>query len=131
MSAKIKSVWDGALLGDGCWEWQRSRYPNGYGQLVRLPEQYAHRIAYAEYYGPFDRSLQVLHHCDNPPCIRPDHLFLGTVRDNVQDRNSKGRNPKTFVKYGGWCEKGIHYRDEPGRCKQCKAEYDRQRNLRA
>jgi hypothetical protein len=86
--------WKKALLGDGCWEWQGVRNPRstGYGQLKRNGKTLrAHRIAYEDWYGPIPAGMGVLHRCDNPPCIRPDHLFLGTPLDNAVDRNSKGR----------------------------------------
>jgi hypothetical protein len=66
-------------------------FPTGYG---RLGNRYAHRVAYQVAYGPFDPRLHVLHHCDNPTCVRPDHLFLGTQADNNMDRDMKGRRGK-------------------------------------
>lgn len=53
--------------------------------------QSAHRVAWIIANGQFDRSLCILHKCDNPVCVRPDHLFLGTVADNNQDKLDKGR----------------------------------------
>jgi hypothetical protein len=50
-----------------------------------------HRVAWELAFGPIPEGLWVLHHCDNPPCVRPDHLFLGTNLDNVQDKCRKGR----------------------------------------
>lgn len=51
-----------------------------------------HRVAWTVAYGSIPDGLCVLHHCDNPPCVRPDHLFLGTVIDNNADRDAKGRH---------------------------------------
>ena len=51
----------------------------------------AHRFSYELHYGKFDKSLCVLHKCDNPPCVAPDHLFLGTKADNNKDRDRKNR----------------------------------------
>lgn len=48
-------------------------------------------MAWEHYVGPIPDGVDVLHHCDNPPCVRPDHLFLGTARDNVGDMLAKGR----------------------------------------
>lgn len=68
---------------------------NDYGEL-RLDGKtcYAHRVAYGLFYGSgsIPRDVQVLHHCDNPSCVNPKHLFLGTARDNVQDAVKKGRH---------------------------------------
>jgi hypothetical protein len=84
---------------DGCWEWTAARFPVGYGK-VALPRakqgghgktEGAHRIAWILTNGPIPDGLWVLHHCDNRLCCRPDHLFLGTCRDNTQDASKKGR----------------------------------------
>lgn len=76
---------------DGCWLWTGSRFPAGYGRLRSLAERYAHRCAWMIFNGPIPDGLHVLHHCDNPPCVRPDHLWLGTPLDNMRDRDAKGR----------------------------------------
>lgn len=52
----------------------------------------AHRISWQLHFGPIPLGMWVLHHCDNPPCVRPDHLFLGTHPENMADRMAKGRN---------------------------------------
>jgi hypothetical protein len=78
--------------GDGCWEWGAGRDGRNYGQMnVDGRPRKASRLAYESAYGPFDDSLCVLHKCDNPPCCRPDHLFLGTKTDNAADRGAKNR----------------------------------------
>lgn len=80
--------------GDGCWVFTRgtSRHPHGYGSLsVNRRETLAHRVSWELAHGPIPPGLRVLHKCDNPPCVRPDHLFLGTQLDNVRDMWSKGR----------------------------------------
>ena len=85
--------WRRVKKTDGCWEWQGSRHPNGHGYFSagRASVGYAHRAAWEFVHGPIPFGLFVCHHCDNPPCVRPDHLFLGTQNDNVQDAVSKGR----------------------------------------
>jgi len=83
--------------GDGCWLWTGFRNRGGYG-LIGICEGgktvasiSASRQAWIFTHGPIPDGLQVCHHCDNPPCVRPDHLFLGTGKQNIQDAVSKGR----------------------------------------
>ncbi len=82
--------------GDGCWEWTASRNRNGYGNFrsrTFFPgELLAHRISWLIHKGDIPAGLQVLHNCDNPCCVRPDHLFLGTMVDNMKDMAAKGRH---------------------------------------
>jgi hypothetical protein len=81
---------------DECWPWQSSANPKGYGTHVRIDgEQLAHRSAYRVWVGPIPDGLCVLHHCDNPICCNPKHLFLGDNNDNTQDMIRKGRS-KSF-----------------------------------
>jgi len=81
-----------SISASGCWEWARSRAPNGYGRLkIGTRTVYAHRAAWTLHFGPIPPGLFVCHRCDNPPCVRPDHLFLGTSADNVRDSIEKGR----------------------------------------
>lgn len=84
--------WSRVQMGDGCWEWQGSRTQFGYGKLkVQGVERTTHRFSWELANGPIPEGAYVLHRCDNPPCVRPDHLFLGTARDNIVDAYSKGR----------------------------------------
>lgn len=80
--------------GDGCWEWTGRRSPAGYGML-KLPgarvSTSATRAAWVITFGSIQNDLHVCHKCDNPPCVRPEHLFLGTAKENHRDCLSKGR----------------------------------------
>lgn len=77
----------------GCWEWTMAKAPTGYGILtLARVKRYAHRTAYELANGPIPDGLFVCHHCDNPPCINPAHLFLGSQKDNMQDASRKGRS---------------------------------------
>lgn len=85
-----------------CWEWPGHRTAGGYGVLRTYGRSgrdlYAHRLIWEQYAGPIPEGIQVLHRCDNPPCVRPIHLFLGTVEDNVRDMWTKGRGKGGFVR---------------------------------
>lgn len=74
-----------------CWPWTGATNDKGYPQATYEGKVvYAHRIAYGLIYGMPDDNLEVCHHCDNPWCIRPNHLFLGTHTDNMVDAGNKG-----------------------------------------
>jgi hypothetical protein len=86
--------WAKVRKAAGCWEWIADRTAKGYGRKrwgsrVVL----AHRLSWELANGPIPAGLSVCHHCDNPPCVRPSHLFLGTARENVRDMVQKGRRP--------------------------------------
>lgn len=77
---------------DGCWEWIGAKDPNGYGNF-KIGKKYVktHRVSYLIHFGKIPKRLYVLHHCDNTSCVKPQHLFLGTQTDNMQDMMKKGR----------------------------------------
>lgn len=81
--------------GSGCWEWTASRFNNGYGKFWHGGENRgAHRVSYELYHGSIPDGMYVCHRCDNPACINPDHLFLGTSRDNAADKVAKERQAR-------------------------------------
>jgi hypothetical protein len=90
----IQRFWSHVDKGSSkaCWEWQASQVLDGYGntELVGLPRR-AHRAAWILAFGPIPEGFSVLHTCDNPPCVNPSHLFLGTQVDNMRDMVRKGR----------------------------------------
>ncbi|MEK6878053.1 MAG: HNH endonuclease signature motif containing protein [Nanoarchaeota archaeon] len=78
---------------NGCWEWFGCVNKKGYGGFyINGNTCRVHRFSYELKYGKIPNNLHVLHHCDNPPCVNPNHLFLGTPQDNVMDRCLKGRS---------------------------------------
>ena len=88
--------WSKVEMGPGCWRWTAALAPTGYGMIGRGPRQgtaYAHRLCWELTVGPIPAGLYVLHRCDNRWCVNPDHLFLGTHRDNIDDMVAKGRAP--------------------------------------
>jgi hypothetical protein len=78
-----------------CWIWNAQTCKDGYGKVkIEGKTVRGHRAFYQTFVGPIPDNLWVLHKCDNPSCVNPDHLFLGDVKDNVRDSIEKGRfNP--------------------------------------
>jgi len=98
MNTKEMAFWANVDISseNGCWEWQAGCLTTGYGAGYHSKNnQYrCHRYSYEYFFGKIPDGLMVLHSCDNRKCVRPDHLFLGTAKDNTHDCISKGR----FVK---------------------------------
>jgi hypothetical protein len=77
---------------EGCWEWTGGRNPNGYGKTtLHNRTTVVHRLSYEHFVGPIPNGFHVCHHCDNPPCFNPEHLFVGTPKENDDDMRAKGR----------------------------------------
>lgn len=78
---------------DGCWLWTAAINKNGYGAFAPTPTQVkrAHRVSWELHYGPIPPKIDVCHECDTRNCVRPDHLFLGTRKQNMEDCKLKGR----------------------------------------
>lgn len=84
---------------DECWPWTAARMPKGYGCMGvgKGVMEYAHRLAFWLVHGEIPDGKFILHHCDNPPCVNPAHLYAGTHQDNMNDMKSRGRQGRTIV----------------------------------
>jgi hypothetical protein len=87
---------------DACWPWQGTITAHGYGQISDAGRsRRAHRLAYELAVGEIPEGQQVCHRCDNPPCVNPAHLFLGSAAANQHDKRAKGRAAKGTANAGG------------------------------
>ncbi|QLB38224.1 HNH endonuclease [Sulfitobacter phage phiGT1] len=80
----------------GCWIWTAAKDQSGYGHfgVGAAKSRKAHRVSYEIYVGVIPRGLQVCHKCDTPSCVNPNHLFLGSLQDNMDDRAAKDRTAR-------------------------------------
>lgn len=122
-----------------CLEFQGSRTAHGYGRIhFAGGPMKAHRFAWLAAFGDIPEGLHVLHHCDNPPCCNPEHLFLGTHQDNMTDMDSKDSGMGALERARTHCPQGHPYDEAntfriPSRpnaryCRECRAAWVRKRN---
>jgi hypothetical protein len=114
-----------------CWEWIGHQDKDGYGRLrVNYEDLRAHRVSWELHNKKkIPPKLMVLHRCDNPSCINPDHLFIGTNTDNMQDAMAKGRGAPARLKSRTHCKFGHRFTEEntymitptKRRCRKCSA----------
>jgi hypothetical protein len=97
MVTNVEHFWSKVDKSGECWTWTAYRNANGYGEVRASKKLWlAHRFAWHLEHGEIPDGLNVLHSCDNPPCVRPLHLFLGTQLDNVKDCVQKRRNGTAY-----------------------------------
>lgn len=128
------------LRTDTCWEWDGRFDGVGYGTIQKSynsPNLGAHRASWLLHNGDIPDGMHVCHHCDNRKCVRPDHLFLGTAKDNLQDASRKGRLSvpgKSWERNKTHCSNGHPFNDANTYCwhnhricRVCRKENERRR----
>lgn len=122
-----------------CWFWLGTKIKKGYGLIISGRSQiFAHRFSWEVHnQKPVPEDMFVLHKCDNPPCVNPDHLYVGTIAQNMRDRDERKRGwpaKLTHCKYGHEFNpentvfiKNMTYGANQRRCKLCLKEYARKR----
>jgi hypothetical protein len=89
----LDNFWNKVNKTNNCWEWQGCVDNDGYGRIqINKVRWKTHRLSYHIHKGNIPSNLVVCHSCDNPKCVNPDHLWLGTQIQNTQDRDQKGRH---------------------------------------
>lgn len=117
-----------------CREWQGGKNGAGYGRLKREGRMwFVHRWVWTLANGPIPKGIKVLHRCDNPPCFRLDHLFLGDQAQNIADMTSKGRQRTNGFEHRQRCPQGHEHdalRNGHRICKTCQREATRRYRAR-
>lgn len=94
-----EKFWRRVTKGQDCWQWTGARSSDGYGSVQHLGRNIgAHRVSYLINVGEIPPGVHVLHNCDNPSCVNPSHLRLGTHTDNMRDKSIRNRHPRAGAK---------------------------------
>lgn len=85
------------VVENDCWVYTGARNSKGYGEfMIKCKLWKTHRLSYEYHCEPIPEGMLVLHTCDNPPCCNPDHLFIGTNQDNMDDKVNKNRQARNY-----------------------------------
>jgi len=113
---------------DDCWEWTGGKFKSGYG-LFTLENKIkrAHRVSYQHFNTDIPKMQQVLHRCDNPGCVNPEHLFIGSHKENMADKNRKGRGAgskgEDHFNHKLTTSQVLSIREDSGKIKDVAAKY--------
>ena len=125
-SRRLRMFWARVIKSDGCWEWSGATNGHKYGRVMKGGRWTgAHRVSWVIHHGKIPDEALVLHRCDNPSCVNPAHLFLGTQEDNIRDMVRKGRHAeqkKTHCPRGHAFVDSNVYRPPDGQrcCRTCR-----------
>ena len=134
MKTLEERFWEKVKKGPGCWEWTGGKDSKGYGSFMLCVEGFswhvsAHRVSWKLTTGYLPIGKSILHRCDNPSCVRPDHLWAGTQMDNMRDAVNKGRThhpaKKSHCVMGHPFDANNTYTNRAGKrsCRTCRAAH--------